>query len=303
MATERIPVGPGPEDMVLDTLSNGPRLIISCSSRRDSQEPFGEMVSYHLLTGKYRELIRYHEPPGLLFRPHGVYLDGPWLYVISHEREPDDHPILIYRLHGDSLEFKEMIRTPLQISPNALVTGPRGEIYFVNDSGKRGSTLEKVLKLKRATVVRLSQDQEGGWNGKIVARKLGYPAGINRMGDRLYVGDAILHRIHIFTISESGLEPGSAINHVRGNDNIRIYRNQLLVPGHVKPFRFIKHAGDPDKLSPVAVYLIDPGTGGSSTIYYTDGSAISAGSSAIIFENDLYICQVFDPFLLKVELN
>jgi len=55
--------------------------------------------------------------------------------------------------------------------------------------------------------------------------------------------------------------------------------------------------------SPVDVCLADPATGEYSTIYSTDGSTISAGSTAIIFGKHLYICQVFDPYILKVELE
>ena len=32
-------------------------------------------------------------------------------------------------------------------SPNALTLGKKGDIYVVNDSGKRGSMMEKILKL------------------------------------------------------------------------------------------------------------------------------------------------------------
>ncbi len=302
-AVTKIEVGPGPEDMVLDTLSGDPRLIISCTARRDPHKPYGEMVSLNLRTGAQMEMIRYNEPSELRFHPHGIYLEGNVLYVISHEAEPDNHPILIYRMHGDSLEFRELIRTPLQISPNALVTGPEGEIYFVNDSGKRGSLAEKVLKLRRASVVRIEKDSIGNWKSEYVALKLGYPAGINRLGSRLYVGDAILSRIHVYNISRDGLAPIQGIKDLKGNDNIRIHDNRLLTPGHVKPIRFIKHAKDPEKLSPVEVYLVDPQTGQHTSLFYTDGAQISAGSTAIIYENHLYICQVFDPFILKVELE
>lgn len=132
---------------------------------------------------------------------------------------------------------------------------------------------------------------------------LGYPAGINRIGERLFVGDAILHRIHVFKISRKGLLPDTEFKNLRGNDNLRIHDGQLIVPGHIKPFRFIQHAKDPEKLSPVEVFKVDPQTGKSTTLYYTDGSAISAGSTALIYENHLYICQVFDPFVLKVVLK
>jgi len=300
---DRIPLKPGPEDMVLDTLHGDPALIISCCGRREADKPFGEMVLYNLQTGKQELMERLNEPEDILFRPHGIYLDGDLLYVISHEKEPDYHPVLVYRVDGKQLDFVELIFTGHQHSPNALVTGPDGEIYLVNDSGKRGSLMEKALKLKRASVVKLKKQKDGSWQGEMVADKLGYPAGINRMGDRLYVGDAVLHKIHVYQISQDGISPEGEIPKLKGNDNIRIYEGQLLTPGHVKPFKFIGHAKKPDKKSPVAVYLANPATGEHRTIYSTDGSTISGGSTAIIYGTHLYICQVFDPYILRVELE
>ncbi|MDF1575974.1 MAG: hypothetical protein P1P86_12375 [Bacteroidales bacterium] len=300
---EKIYLKPGPEDMVLDTLHGDPALIISCCGRREAHKPFGEMVLYNLKTGQQQLMERLNEPDEILFRPHGLYMDGDLLYVISHEKEPDYHPVLVYRVNGTQLRFMELINTSLQHSPNALVTGPGGEIYLVNDSGKRGSLTEKVLKLRRASVIKLKKNSDAEWEAEMVADKLGYPAGINRIGDRLYVGDAVLHKIHVYQINPDGLRPVGEISGLKGNDNIRIHGKQLLTPGHVKALKFVRHAKNPEKKSPVEVFLADPLTGEHTILYSTDGSTISAGSSAIIFGNYLYICQVFDPYLLKVELE
>jgi len=300
---DRIPLKPGPEDMVLDTLHGEPRLIISCCGRREADKPYGEMILYNLRTGEQEEMERRNEPEDILFRPHGIYLDGNLLYVISHEKEPDFHPVLVYRVDGNLLEFVEIISTSRQHSPNALVTGPGREIYLVNDSGKRGSLLEKALKLKKASVVKLTKNSDGVWVAEMVADRLGYPAGINRIGDQLYVGDAVLHKIHVYEIAKDGLKPVREFQKLKGNDNIRIYEDQLLTPGHVKPLKFVKHAKNPKKKSPVDVFLVDPSSGDHSVLYSTDGSTISGGSTAIIYGNHLYICQVFDSYILKVELD
>jgi len=300
---ERIPVKPGPEDMVLDTLHGDPGLIISCCGRREADKPYGEMVFYNLKSGQQKVMKRLNEPAEILFRPHGIYLDGDLLYVISHETEPDYHPVLVYRVDGRHLNFVELISTSHQHSPNALVTGPGREIYLVNDSGKRGSMLEKALKLKRASVEKLRKNSAGIWEAEMVADKLGYPAGINRIGDQLYVGDAVLQKIHVYQISREGLSPVAEISKLKGNDNIRIHKGQLLTPGHVKAMKFMKHARNPEKKSPVDVYQVDPATGEHSVIYSTDGSTISGGSTAIIYGKHLYICQVFDPHILKVKLE
>lgn len=300
---DRIPLKPGPEDMVLDTLHGEPALLISCCERRDANKPYGELIRYKLLSGKEEVLERREEPKGILFRPHGIYLDGNRLYVISHEKEPDYHPVLVYRVYEDHLKFLELIHTGGQHSPNALVTGPGGEIYLVNDAGKRGSMLEKALKLKRASVMKLTKRSDGQWWAEMVADKLGYPAGINRIGDQLYVGDAILHKIHVYQISKEGLSPVGEISKLKGNDNIRIHRGQLLTPGHVKTFKFIGHARNAEKRSPVDVFMANPDGGEIKILYSTDGSDISAGSTAIIYGDHLYISQIFEPFILKVELK
>jgi arylesterase/paraoxonase len=297
----RIEVGPGPEDMVLDTLHT-PRLLISCSARREEYKPYGEIESLDLLSMERQILTRYNEPDSILFHPHGIFLDKELLYVISHEREPDIHPILIYRVHSDSLVFLERISAGLMNSPNALVTGEAGEIYLVNDSGKRGSILEKALKLKRANVVKLEKDSLDLWSSQYMAIDLGYPAGINRIGNKIYAGDAILNQVHVYQISENGLKPLPPIKGLKGNDNLRIKGRKILTCCHIKPLRFIGHAKNPEKHSPVEVFLVNPNTGESKSIFKTDGSQISGASTAIIFEDKLYISQVFEPYLLQVKL-
>jgi len=300
---ERVQVKPGPEDMVLDTGQLSPRLLISCSARREVHKPYGEIIAVDLTSGEQHVMRRLNEPADLVFQPHGIFLDGDLLYVISHEKEPDYHPVLIYRVDGKELSLVDLVHTDKQHSPNALVTGSGGEIYLVNDSGKRGSLWEKILRLKRANLVKLTKDKEGIWQGEVVADKLGYPAGINRLGDRLFVGDAVLHHIRPYMITENGLIPTGEIKGLKGNDNIRIYQDQLLTPGHVKPMKFIKHVKDPEKHSPVDVFLADPESGEHKILYSTNGESISGGSTAIIYENHLYISQVFDPWILKVALD
>lgn len=299
---EKIEVGPGPEDMVLDTL-HGTRLLISCSARRDEYRPYGEIEALDLRSMERKILLRHGEPDSLNFHPHGIYLAGDLLYVISHEKEPDVHPILIYRLSSDSLEFIEEISNPLLNSPNALVRGPNGEIYVVNDSGKRGSIMEKVLKLKRASLIMLKKSPEGLWESQIMAIELGYPAGINRIGNTIYAGDAIQNQLHVFRIGDKGLTPMAPIKNLKGNDNLRIHDGKILTCCHVKPVRFIGHAKNPDKPSPVKVFLADPKSGDSESLFTSDGTQISGASTAIIHDKILYISQVFEPFLLRVELE
>lgn len=301
----KITVGSGPEDMVIDRSTEEPRLLISCANRREGESHFGEIVAYTPGSGIVDTLVRVGVPDSLYFHPHGIFLDSTvspqLLYAISHEHDKKFHPVYVYEVGEDTLTFKELISSELLHSPNALTLGPNGKIYIVNDSGKRGSLLEKALKLNKANVVRMEQNDHGRWNAEIVAEELGYPAGINRIENTLYVGDAINHKLHLFTIKNNELIPEEPIEGLTGNDNIRVNDGMIYVPGHVKSFKFLAHANSSANNSPVEVWSVDPETREITTLYYTEGDVISAGSTALMLQGKLYICQVFDPFILEIE--
>lgn len=292
--------------MVIDRSADHPRLLISCCERRDENPPFGEIVAYTPATGAIDTLTRTGMPDSLFFQPHGIFLDSdhapPLLYAISHEHDKGFHPVYVWEVGDSTLVFRELIRSELLHSPNALTIGTNGELYVVNDAGKRGSMIEKALKLNRANIVRLEKNADGKWKSTVAAEKLGYPAGINRIGDTLFAGDAINHRLHLYHITGEGLVPLEPVKKLRGNDNIRVIDDMIYLTGHVKPLKFIGHAKSGDKLSPVAAWEVDPVTGNITTLFTTDGSLISAGSTAVMLNGDLYICQVFEPFILRVEM-
>lgn len=301
--SERIDLAPGPEDMVLDTMGPEDRLLVSCCARRDEELPYGEILSYFPGSMEKKVLPRLNEPGGIVFRPHGIYLDKDTLYVISHEKEPNYHPVLSYLVKDDHLEYLETIHSDMMHSPNALVKGEGGTLYLVNDSGKRGSIMEKALKMKKASVVKLEKNADGEWEAELAAEKLGYPIGINRIGDMLYVSDAIQNKIHVYRISDDGLLPEGELGKLKGSDNIRIYQGSLLTCAHVKPLRFMSHAKKSGKKSPVTVFRVQPETGTIQDLYSNSGSTISGGSTAIIYGDYLYISQVFEPYLVRVLLG
>ena len=307
LPAEKITVGSGPEDMVLDYSQEFPRLLISCTDRRETHDPFGEILAYTPSSGIVDTMVRTGTPDTLYFQPHGIFLDAksdpPILYSISHEHDKGFHPVYVWEVHRDTLLFREVISSELLHSPNALAMDDNGSLYVVNDAGKRGSILEKIIKLNRANIIRLGRDEHGKWQGEVAAEKLGYPAGINTVGNTLYAGDAINHLLHVYKIEGDELVPKSPVKGLRGNDNIRVIGNKLYLTGHVKPFRFIGHTSSPEKLSPVQVCEYDPVTDKIISLYYTDGSAISAGSTALVLDGYLYISQVFDPFILRVDLR
>src|SRR4051812_22251826 len=71
---EVIAVGPGPEDMVMDTITEQPRILISCNARRKGMIEYGEIEAYYPETEQRRVLKRVNEPDSLRFNPHGIDL-------------------------------------------------------------------------------------------------------------------------------------------------------------------------------------------------------------------------------------
>ena len=67
---EIIAVGPGPEDMVIDTISEQPRILLSTNSRRKGEKDYGEIEAYYPETNKHKILKRVNEPAGLSFNHH-----------------------------------------------------------------------------------------------------------------------------------------------------------------------------------------------------------------------------------------
>lgn len=306
LPVRQITVGAGPEDMVTDHTGETPRLLISCTARRESQQPFGEIVTYTPATGSIDTLTRTGMPDSLYFQPHGIFLDSepdpPLLYAISHEHDEGFHPVYVWEVADSTLVFRELIASELLHSPNALTTGVDGELFVVNDAGDRDNMMEKIFRLNRANIIRLEKNTVGKWEAAVAAEGLGLPAGINRIGTTLYAGDAVNHLLHVYEIVGKELVAREPVEGLRGNDNIRVIDQKLYTTGHIKPLKFVAHTQSPNKKSPVEAWEYDPASEKVTSLYYTDGSKISAGSTALMLNGTLYISQVFEPYILEVDL-
>lgn len=299
----RIPVGPGPEDMVLDTFSSDPRLLVSCTERRLKNVPFGEIYAVNLATDSSRILPRINNPGDLVFQPHGIDLvknqyGEVLLYCISHNEEKKEHSIVIYKVFDDRLEFMRKIDHPLLVSPNDLAASASDEIYVTNDAGKRGSFIEALFKLKRGTVV-MYNPSDSSW--KIVAQKLLYANGVSIAKDHRVIVSTVRQNA-LYSFPESGGGDKKIIARLFGLDNISwVNENEILVTAHPDLYKFLKHYKNRKKKSPSVVYRVNVSTGAVKTIFSDDGSQISASSTAIWYEGRLFISQVFEPYLLELQ--
>lgn len=306
----RIPVGPGPEDIVLDTSSTSyPRLLASCTQRRKEQPAYNEICEINLYNNSFKALKRTNEPEGMIFCPHGFDLvkdinNELLLYCVSHNEEKKEHSIIIYKVFANYLEFKEKLDSPLLVSPNDVTASCTGEIFVTNDAGKRGSAIESLLKLKRSNVVHYNPSSKN-WN--IIAKKVCYANGIavNHCPSD-YVLFSTIRSNKLYMLKPSKLESNKydkrTIARLKGLDNITFINDrEILVTAHLKQFAFLKHYKNANNLSPTVVYRVNIHTGEYQPVYSDNGSAISGASTALYYKGKLYMSQVFEPFILKCD--
>jgi arylesterase/paraoxonase len=289
--------GYGPEDMVRDTLHSPSRLLVACASRRPEYPVYGEIEAIDPANGSRTILRRTGEPAGLRLNPHGISLiaagEIQYLYVISHDDAHHSHPVIRYQVDGDTLAFVEVLNSKLLISPNALQAYPDGSLLVCNDAGIRNNRKEQIFKQKRGNI--LYYDGLGNWT--IAAMELGMPAGLTGLGNRIFVSATLENKLYSYLVDNGQLKDKTLVCSIKGPDNIRIDRNRLIVTSHSKILKFIGHARNKSHPSPSMVLSIDPETGQKTRLFYDNGKRISAASVAVISNGQLFIGQIFEPFI------
>jgi len=300
-STRQIRTGPGPEDIVIDLYDPEPKILISTSARRESLSKYGEIEVLDLKTSVVKILPRINEPSGINFKPHGIDLiqidNKKFLYVILHDDKQEKHPVVRYIYEDEHLIFDKIYENELLISPNAITVFNDGSFLVCNDAAKRGNKMEQILGLKSGNI--LFFDKHG--NVCKVAEKLGMPAGMNRIGEKIFVSCATENRIYSFDFRNNLLQNKKLLTRIKGPDNIRTSKGKLFVANHPKMLKFIKHIRNAENLSPSSVFEIDPSSGDKTNIFITPGDKISASSVAISHRSNLYIGQIFGDYILKVK--
>lgn len=300
----KLNTGPGPEDMVLDTFSvpEKARLLISCSSRRKNEDHHREIWTLDLNTEKSSILPRIGEPEKFIFNPHGIDIiknaDGSvTLFVVSHMDELKKQAIVEYRVYENYLEWQNIYTHNLLTSPNDVCAIPGGGFYWSNDGAKRNSALREALWGIKGGYIGLKNSTQEWHKSKT---RFGYPNGVIIWNNNLIISTVIQSKIFQFSEAEIQSKP-ILITKVKGGDNFsQTPKNNLLVTAHLRQFKFIRHALNSKHKSPTVVYWINPKTKENRVVYADSGKSISAASTAIYFKGNLYICQIFDPFIIKV---
>ncbi len=292
---EVIAVGPGPEDMVIDTVSEQPRLLVSCNSRREGQPYYGEINVYYPANGQVKVLPR-HEPAGLQFYPHGVDLvrlrDTLVLLVVSNA--PNEQAILRYRVYRDSLVFLNKITDPLIVSPNAVTGLPDGSILISNDMGKLGNFWEALFILKRAKIIYWHYG-----HCSVAAGRFCYSNGITNRDGKVYLASTRQNKIFSFDMKDSLMVNKKVVAKMHGPDNLRFTGDDLLVACHLRFLDFLKHRKDSTHLSPSTAYQVNVRTGEKKVVYYDSGAQVSTAATALEYGGSIYLGGVFDAKMVR----
>lgn len=307
--SDQITTGAGPEDILLDTIScQHPRLLVSCTDRRlEEAAPNGDIYAIDLEKDSLTSypLIRTNEPDTLVFHPHGFDLvrqqGKVYLYVVSHDYKRDKHHVYKYEVNESRLKFIKAYQNILMNSPNTVVALKKGGFYTSIDRGKRGNQLALFLRAKTGSIVFC--DEQGGWAK--VASKLAFPNGlyITAKERYLYASTTRQHTLFKYNIKSDGnLINREKVTKLVGGDNIRLGQNkELLIPAHLRIFKFVGHLKDSSNISPSVVYSVNMKNGTKEVAYANDGGQISSASTAVSYKDYLYIAQVFQPFVLRIK--
>jgi hypothetical protein len=301
--TEVITVGPGPEDILIDSTTGIVRLLISCSERRDKKPAFGEIQSMDFETKVITTLPRENHPDSIPFHPHGFYLQTiggtPFLFVVNHySDESKRNVVLKYKVLADKLVFEREYRSDLMISPNEVCALPDGSFFFTNDMGSDDLIYEQLVNPFGGSLVYV--DAEG--NARYAERELSFPNGLEYKDGKLWMATTRNKAMFRYNVSADGqLTEKTKISTINGMDNIRFCNGKLIVAVHPDEIAFVAHSVSTWKFSPGVIYAIDPDNGASKVLYENNGKYISGGSTAVEYKGQVYISQVFEPFLLWVK--
>jgi hypothetical protein len=291
----------GPEDFVY--LEEG-IFLVSSHNRRDL-ESLGEIYSYNPKTNQVQLIPRINEPENFSFRPHGIDYRKPYLYVILHGNTMDTkwHSVAIYEFKNNELIFKKNFQHELIVSPNDLITLSENEFYITNDMKHRASYFELFktlfLGINYGSIAYCNMEKQFC---QIVSDELGFPNSLAIVDRKLFVSTTLENKIYEFRIDKNNpaiLTSKKEVAEIAGADNIIYYNEKLYITSHPSIMRFMQHSSNAEKYSPSLAYEIDPNTYKTVPIFEDSGKKISAASVIIKLNKELFIGQVFNPYLLR----
>jgi hypothetical protein len=299
-AGELAPPLVGPEDLELDLTNPAePSLLVSCQKRPKEDVPgfIARVVLGPDGPVSWRRLELRGRPEGDPFHPLGLSLCGPdrLLYVVNKDRKNGSR-IEVFDLGPQALDFRQRLIAPEFLTdPNDLAALPGGRVFVSNTHGRAGTlrnALSDLLKAKNGSLV---AREEGQW--RTVAGQISFANGVAAdAAGTLYVTSTRAGALETFTKEDGTWTPDATLDVGGQPDNLTWADERfLVVASHKSLAAFLAHASTGGATrSGAQVLRVDtrarPFT--KELLLDHDGSGISAISTAILFQDRLYLGQV-----------
>ena len=296
----------GPEDLDVD-MEKG-LLFISSTDRWKLNAGIENEDGIYLLDLK-KDSVPYRLATTLNkeFHPHGIsYLHSnneDYLFVVNHNR--NGSTIELFQFLNDTLFHIRSFEDELLVSPNDLIAIDIGSFYVTIDHGSDKGimhTLEDYLRLPLSYLVYFD-----GKEYTKVYDGLNYANGVNISpdGNILYLTETTTGKLSVLERNKNtgALNLLFSKNLKTGLDNITIDASgDLWLAAHPKLFDFVAHAKDSTHYSPSQMLKLHP-IGNTdlivSEIYMDDGSEFSGSSTALYYNDQIFIGQVFDDKIIR----
>lgn len=279
---EKIQVGAGPEDLQLyfDAASANYAMLVSCDDRRKTGV-FGSIWKVDLETHIAKPLILQFKNTEASFHPHGIHLFDNYLFVIDHDDKYKKSRIFRFEIKGDTLVEETLFQKGLIGAPNDIVAISKDVFMYANYSFN-GSVVRYENGTYTNIIKRLRKP-----NGIDSITINGFPFGLvsTTIGGKVYRFD-----------TQTGEK--KKLTNVKGADNFTYFEDKLLVTGHLRFGKFIKHFKNAKNPSPSVVYVLDVLNASKKAIFVDNGLKISAVSTALQFHNRVYLGQIFENYIL-----
>lgn len=278
---EKIKVAPGPEDLQLyfDAQTNRFKLFVSCDERRE-QKTFGSIWSIDLESNKPTQLNVKFKSVRSEFHPHGMHLFDKYLFVIDHSNNYKKSRIFRFEIKGDTLVEDTLFEKGLIGFPNDMVA-ISNDVFLYTNYEFRGSIVRYENGIYQEIIKKIRNP-----NGIDSLSIDGYPFGVFSCtyGKKVFRFD-----------TQTGQK--KKIEKVKGGDNFTYNEGKVLLAGHLRFYKFLRHIKK-NKPSPSVVYELDVLNGTKKAVFVDDGTKISTVSTALYYKNRIYMGQIFDDFIL-----
>jgi hypothetical protein len=306
--SERIIAGNGPEDILIDNSTGHARLIISCGDFRNSDniKRSGAIYSYDFQSGNTSRFTT-DLPDTIPLIPHGISLlagNPARLYVINHSYGNDEkkHAILIFTISENELHLEQVIKDEKYLtSPNDLTVLPDGSFYITNTGPFTAGSFFKRMFTSLSNVTFYNASTK---SFTVAYDKIWVANGIHVIGNKLYVANSFTNKLYELDKAPDGsLTLNKKIKIAKQMDNLSfdVTSNKLYIASHDSFVKLSKSRIEGN--SPFTVHSLDLSTYQVNKVMNNDGSLISGVSTALYYNDHVYLSQIFGNYIAKVKLK